>query len=123
LIPPDTETDLIRPTGGDYLLIQKQGEADYTHELKKAVVVIGRSQTCDIVLDAPGVSRQHARLERTTTGWQISDLGSSNGTWVKDSQLLPNIPERWEPGRWPALALTLSAGSRGERPYSHLPLP
>jgi eukaryotic-like serine/threonine-protein kinase len=95
--PPDTETDLIRPTGGDYLLIQKQGEADDTHELKKAVVVIGRSQTCDIVLDVPGVSRQHARLERTATGWQISDLGSSNGTWVKDSQLLPNIPERWEP--------------------------
>jgi eukaryotic-like serine/threonine-protein kinase len=98
LDPPSTETDLIRPSGGDYLLIQKQGEADYTHELKKAVVVIGRSQACDIVLDAPGVSRQHTRLERTATGWQISDMGSSNGTWVKESQLLPHIPETWEPG-------------------------
>ncbi|MFO7540963.1 MAG: protein kinase [Chloroflexota bacterium] len=98
LEPPDTGTGLVRPTGTDYLLIQQQGEADYTHGLDKAVVVIGRSQACDIVLDAPGISRQHTRLERTTTGWQISDMGSSNGTWVKDSQLLPNIPERWEPG-------------------------
>jgi eukaryotic-like serine/threonine-protein kinase len=98
LDPPSVESGLVRPTKADYLLIQQRGQADYTHELEKAVMVIGRSEACDIVLDAAGISRQHARLERTTTGWQISDMGSSNGTWVKDSQLLPNIPETWEPG-------------------------
>jgi eukaryotic-like serine/threonine-protein kinase len=96
--PPSVEPGLVRPTAADYLLIQQRGQADYTHELEKAVMVIGRSEACDIVLDAAGISRQHARLERTTTGWQISDMGSSNGTWVKDTQLLPNIPETWEPG-------------------------
>jgi eukaryotic-like serine/threonine-protein kinase len=98
LNPPSIASGLAEPGSGDYLIIQQRGEADYTVALEKAAVVIGRSQACDIVLDAPGVSRQHARLERTSTGWQISDMGSSNGTWVKESQLLPNIPEAWEPG-------------------------
>jgi eukaryotic-like serine/threonine-protein kinase len=96
---PGIESGLFEPAGTDYLLIQRQGEANYTLELEKGTMIIGRSPACDVVLDAAGVSRQHARLERTTTGWQISDMGSSNGTWVKESRLLPHIPEAWEPGQ------------------------
>jgi eukaryotic-like serine/threonine-protein kinase len=96
--PLTTMSGLIRPHTVDYLLIQQAGQKDYTQTLEKEVVVIGRSKECDIVLDAPGISRQHARLERTSAGWQICDLGSSNGTWVKESRLLSNIPELWEPG-------------------------
>ncbi|PID84627.1 MAG: hypothetical protein CSB13_12225 [Chloroflexi bacterium] len=97
--PPSIGPSLVVPTEADYLIIQRQGEANQTHSLEKATTVIGRAQDCDLILDAPGISRHHARLERSTTGWQIIDLGSSNGTFVKNRKLLPNIPEPWDPGQ------------------------
>jgi hypothetical protein len=58
--------------------------------------MIGRSAENDISLSAEGISRVHARVERTATGWQIVDLGSTNGTFVDNTKLLANIPEPWE---------------------------
>jgi hypothetical protein len=43
---------------------------------------IGRSDACDLVLGDQTVSRRHAQLSRTTVGWLLSDLGSTNGTRV-----------------------------------------
>ena len=45
---------------------------------------IGRSASCDVVLDDPAVSRRHARvnLEKPTDRPVIADLGSRNGTVV-----------------------------------------
>jgi hypothetical protein len=44
--------------------------------------VIGRSPRCRLTIDADTVSRAHAELRRTDTGWEVRDLGSTNGTWV-----------------------------------------
>ena len=45
--------------------------------------VIGRSKSCDIVIDDAGVSRNHGTLIRDADGnWLYSDLGSSNGTLI-----------------------------------------
>ncbi len=43
-------------------------------------VIIGRATQCDIVVLDPGVSRKHTMLLATPAGWQVQDLGSSNGT-------------------------------------------
>ena len=55
-------------------------------------VVVGRSREADIVLQDPNVSRRHAELRRDDGGWQIVDLGSTNGIKVNgrrvDSQQL-----------------------------------
>jgi hypothetical protein len=55
-------------------------------------VVLGRSREADIVLQDPNVSRRHAELRRDDGGWQIVDLGSTNGIKVNgrrvDSQQL-----------------------------------
>jgi hypothetical protein len=55
-------------------------------------VVLGRSREADIVLQDPNVSRRHAELRRDDGGWQIVDLGSTNGIKVNgrrvDSQPL-----------------------------------
>jgi FHA domain-containing protein len=45
-------------------------------------VVLGRSREADIVLQDPNVSRRHAELRRAEDGWQIVDLGSTNGIKV-----------------------------------------
>jgi pSer/pThr/pTyr-binding forkhead associated (FHA) protein len=45
-------------------------------------VVLGRSREADIVLQDPNVSRRHAELRREDGGWQIVDLGSTNGIKV-----------------------------------------
>jgi serine phosphatase RsbU (regulator of sigma subunit) len=43
-------------------------------------MVVGRVPECDIRLDHPRVSRQHARFERPDGRWRIVDLNSHNGT-------------------------------------------
>lgn len=43
---------------------------------------IGRDPRCEIVLPSPNISRFHAQIDWADTGFQISDLGSTNGTYV-----------------------------------------
>jgi hypothetical protein len=46
-------------------------------------VLLGRSSTCERVLDDDGVSRRHALLRTGTDGsWRLVDLASTNGTWL-----------------------------------------
>ncbi len=49
--------------------------------------VVGRDEGCDVVLDHPGVSRRHARLDPGDGGWHVTDLGSANGTWINGERL------------------------------------
>jgi two-component system, NtrC family, response regulator HydG len=44
--------------------------------------LVGKSPTCDLVLRDPEVSRRHLRLEATQRGLLMTDLGSTNGTFV-----------------------------------------
>ena len=43
---------------------------------------IGRDTGCDLVLGDLTVSRYHARLLRSSEGWLLRDLSSTNGTMV-----------------------------------------
>jgi hypothetical protein len=45
-----------------------------------AGVTMGRSRQCDIVLNDPNVSRQHAELRPRGGSWVLTDLGSTNGS-------------------------------------------
>jgi ABC-type multidrug transport system ATPase subunit/pSer/pThr/pTyr-binding forkhead associated (FHA) protein len=49
--------------------------------------VIGRGRDADIEVADELVSRRHASLQHTNDGWQITDLGSTNGLWLGDSQV------------------------------------
>ena len=46
------------------------------------VLRIGRAPDNDVVLDAPGVSRRHARIDYSAGEPRLSDDGSLNGTFV-----------------------------------------
>ncbi|MEY2434259.1 MAG: segregation ATPase FtsK/SpoIIIE, family, partial [Acidimicrobiaceae bacterium] len=52
-------------------------------------VVIGRDATCDIALDDPALSRQHASISANAV---IEDLGSTNGTWIDDVPVVAPTP-------------------------------
>ena len=52
--------------------------------LTRPEVTLGRLPECDVVVDDPGASRQHARIRGTDAGFELVDLGSTNGTLVND---------------------------------------
>lgn len=49
--------------------------------------VIGRDVTCNLTVDAPRISRQHAVIHSTPDGVELEDLNSSNGTWMNDERV------------------------------------
>ena len=48
-----------------------------------SVVNVGRADYNDVVLADPSVSTTHAKLQRKDDVWVLSDLGSTNGTFVE----------------------------------------
>ncbi len=92
--------DLTALPGQARVLIAKKGESPHAQNLDKKRYSIGRSSDNEIVLPAEGISRVHARLEQSPRGgWTIVDVGSTNGTFLENSRLLPDLPEAWEPGQ------------------------
>ena len=45
--------------------------------------IIGRSKSCDVTINVPTISRNHAVLTRYDDGsWTVTDADSKSGTWV-----------------------------------------
>jgi pSer/pThr/pTyr-binding forkhead associated (FHA) protein len=55
--------------------------------VKVPVVNIGRADFNDVVISDPSVSTSHAKLQRRDEVWVLSDLGSTNGTFVDGERL------------------------------------
>lgn len=60
-------------------------------QLGNYVVSIGRAEDCTIVLGDPNASRRHAEIRPTESGFQVFDLGSTNGTLVNGQRLPEKI--------------------------------
>jgi FHA domain len=54
--------------------------------------VIGRDVACELQLDDPLISRQHAALDLRDAIWWVEDLGSRNGTFVDGERLESATP-------------------------------
>ncbi|MEW6280003.1 MAG: ATP-binding cassette domain-containing protein, partial [Candidatus Eremiobacterota bacterium] len=54
-------------------------------------LVVGRSGSCDLVIDSPMVSARHAELVGTERGFLLRDLGSSNGTFLEGRRILEEL--------------------------------
>jgi len=50
--------------------------------LLRKTLLVGRSETCDVVLRFSNVSAQHCRLNLDEGYWLVNDMGSRNGTRV-----------------------------------------
>jgi Protein of unknown function (DUF3662)/FHA domain len=81
---PLGDTRVYRRPGSKRLRIQSgpAGQTGREFLLDQPVTTIGRRDDQDIVLDAPSVSRAHARVDIDQEGAVIVDLGSTNGTLV-----------------------------------------
>ncbi|MBK8432525.1 MAG: protein kinase [Chloroflexi bacterium] len=63
--------------------------------LHEAPVIIGRIPGCDMVLNNTRVSKRHCRIERMGNSILVTDLGSTNGTYLGDQRLPANTPIEW----------------------------
>jgi hypothetical protein len=61
-----------------------------------AGATLGRSRQCDVVLDDPNVSRQHAEIRPRGGSWVLTDLGSTNGSSLNGRRIAG--PEVLKPG-------------------------
>jgi ABC-type multidrug transport system ATPase subunit len=64
---------------GDAGVRVRVGDVDATHQRE---ATIGRDPMSDVVVDHPLISRSHAALRPTPSGWIIEDHDSRNGLWI-----------------------------------------
>lgn len=70
------------------LVVRKGPRPGQVFPLTLETVTIGRDPMTDIVINDPEVSRHHAKLTRRTDGgYEIQDMGSTNGTFVDGKRL------------------------------------
>ena len=72
---------------GPHLEIRIKDELTQTVPLVKENLLIGRSHECDIMLDEPYISRQHARLYFENDTYFIEDLKSEMGVTVNIKEI------------------------------------
>ncbi len=80
------------------LIVSKGPEPGKVIDLTSVAMTIGRDPMSEITIYDPEVSRRHARLVATRSGYQIQDLGSTNGTFV-DGVRLGGDPVDLQPGQ------------------------
>src|SRR5689334_17798990 len=83
---PAVAADRPAMTGGG-MSTASHREPSVIRRLPTKVLRIGRAPDNDIVISDLSVSRNHAELRRTASGYQIVDLDSHNGTFVNGQQV------------------------------------
>jgi pSer/pThr/pTyr-binding forkhead associated (FHA) protein len=64
------------------------GTQSWRFPLEAERSTVGKAAENDVALDRdPTASHLHAVLERFPAGWCVTDLGSSNGTWVNGDRI------------------------------------
>jgi DNA-binding response OmpR family regulator len=93
-------------SGESPVLIAQSGRLQGTRwALDKPEIVIGRTADCEIVIPSRQVSRRHARLLRTESGFVIEDLASKNGTHLNGKRI--NQPKLLQDGDVIQIALAM----------------
>lgn len=85
LLPNQILATIAKPTGD--ALIDQWGRA---HPLELRTLVGRALDGTGLMILEVSVSRHHAHLVKETAGWRIRDLGSRNGTYVNDAQVVAN---------------------------------
>ncbi|MFK7988951.1 MAG: sigma 54-interacting transcriptional regulator [Sandaracinaceae bacterium] len=88
--------EVARQAGGPSaaLIVHREDEVEVIPLRDAREVVFGRSAPSDVVIDDPGLSRQHASFQRVPEGVRVVDLRSTNGTYrggeaIREALLAP----------------------------------
>jgi len=76
-----------RPKADACLVVIYGQNVGAKHPLKPGEMIVGRSSQAQLQIDHESVSRRHARIVLTESGVLLSDLGSTNGTYVNDEPI------------------------------------
>src|SRR6058998_1651117 len=72
--------------GPVFKLLSTSGEQSIDLQLGRKLVV-GRAVTSDVPIYDPTISRRHAEIVMTENGVRVTDLGSSNGTFLNGAKI------------------------------------
>lgn len=75
------------PTETALLVVKRGPQAGARFLLDAPVTCAGRHPESEIFLDDITVSRRHAEIERTPTGYRLRDVGSLNGTYLNRERI------------------------------------
>jgi len=66
---------------------------DFALETSLLVVRLGRAADNDVQVAGKAVSRYHSQLRWVESSWLIYDLNSTNGTFVDEQRVAPELPK------------------------------
>ena len=69
------------------LTVAEEGGGQQVYPLNRNPTVIGRSNNADLVLTDPGISDYHARVFKHSFGYTVEDMGSAEGTFLRDKRV------------------------------------
>src|SRR4030066_2313916 len=72
-------------------LVAQAGPLNGQRWILNGDIVVGRDDTCQVVLQNRQVSRYHARIVSLPQGVQLEDLGSKNGTHINGQEVVEPI--------------------------------
>jgi len=75
------------PEDAGMLVVRKGPNAGSRYLLDTDVTTVGRHPDSEIFLDDITVSRRHAVVRRHADGFEVSDVGSLNGTYVNHERV------------------------------------
>jgi EAL domain-containing protein (putative c-di-GMP-specific phosphodiesterase class I) len=65
----------------------QRGRAAELVPISQLPFIIGRSRSATLTLCSHEVSKHHAQIDRTENGYEVKDLGSTNGTFVNGRRI------------------------------------
>ena len=73
------------------ITVPEKNAQPYRFQLDRQTVGLGRGSENDIVIDSGSVSVRHAEMQRVVGGYELRDLGSTNGIKLDDarSEVIP----------------------------------
>ena len=84
--------------GASLVVVSPDSQSQRLSLVPGKILTIGRVAGNDLVLPDQGASRHHARIEYDGQQCTVTDLNSTNGTFLGTSRLLPGVGQSWPVG-------------------------